>query len=289
MVNINPLNPVFSNGRHRITYGFMVAEYGRAHNGTDLVPGSVGVNSGIIAIGGGVVESVKDTVRITLPLTPQSNWSHPDVLGNIVRIRHNNRFVSRYCHLAFGSIRVKPGDRVEKGQIIAAIGNTGLSTAPHLHFEVWDNGNRINPEPFLMGATSFGQSVGVNSPSATPKAANYSSTQNNIDQIARRVIAGEFGNAPERFERLAVAGYDSKVIQGRVNDILSGDSTAANLASVPARKPIIEPTVKSLETLAKEVIRGDWGNGDERMKRLNAAGYDARTVQARVNEILRKK
>ena len=43
---------------------------------------------------------------------------------------------------------------------------------------------------------------------------------------------------------------------------------------------------KSIDTLAREVIRGDWGNGAERKKRLSAAGYDYAAVQQRVNELL---
>ena len=44
---------------------------------------------------------------------------------------------------------------------------------------------------------------------------------------------------------------------------------------------------KSVDTIAREVIRGDWGNGDERKRRLTAAGYDYSTVQKRVNELLK--
>jgi len=156
MTNITPVNPVFSNNRHRITFGYMAPEYGSAHRGCDLVPGAVGVTSDIVALEGGIIESVKDTVRTTLNINIASNWTHPDVLGNIVRIRHSDRYTTRYCHLAHGSIRVKAGDRVRKGQVIATIGNTGLSTAAHLHLEVFDNGNRIDPYPFMMGKMTFG-------------------------------------------------------------------------------------------------------------------------------------
>lgn len=52
--------------------------------------------------------------------------------------------------------------------------------------------------------------------------------------------------------------------------------SAAGVSSVP----------KSMDAIAKEVIRGDWGNGAERKQRLNAAGYDYESVQKRVNEIL---
>lgn len=47
------------------------------------------------------------------------------------------------------------------------------------------------------------------------------------------------------------------------------------------------PVKKSVDTLAKEVIQGKWGNGEERKKRLTAAGYDYNAVQKRVNEILK--
>ena len=48
-----------------------------------------------------------------------------------------------------------------------------------------------------------------------------------------------------------------------------------------------DPAKKSVDTLAKEVIQGKWGNGEERKKRLTAAGYDYNAVQKRVNEILK--
>ncbi|MBQ1535426.1 MAG: lysozyme, partial [Ruminococcus sp.] len=47
-----------------------------------------------------------------------------------------------------------------------------------------------------------------------------------------------------------------------------------------------QPAKKSIDQIAREVIRGDWGAGEERRKRLTAAGYDYNAVQKRVNEIL---
>ena len=93
-----------------------------------------------------------------------------------------------------------------------------------------------------------------------------------VDELAQEVIAGLWGNQPERQQRLEAAGYDYYAVQARVNEIL---------APAPAPKPS-----KSVDDLAREVIRGDWGNGQDRKDRLTAAGYDYSTVQARVNEML---
>lgn len=62
--------------------------------------------------------------------------------GNVVVIKHdsgNVGFASRYDHLKRNSIKVRVGDRVTKGQVIAQVGSSGRSTRPHLHFEVWGN------------------------------------------------------------------------------------------------------------------------------------------------------
>lgn len=67
--------------------------------------------------------------------------------GYMVKVNHGNGYVTLYAHAS--QIYVKPGDTVAKGDMIAAVGNTGNSTGPHLHFEVIENGMQVNPEPFL--------------------------------------------------------------------------------------------------------------------------------------------
>lgn len=93
------------------------------------------------------------------------------------------------------------------------------------------------------------------------------------EEIANEVIAGKWGNGADRKTSLANAGYDYNEIQNIVNEKLLGNKTEP--------KPL-----KSIDELAKEVIRGDWGNGADRKTRLINAGYDYNAVQKRVNEIL---
>ena len=63
--------------------------------------------------------------------------------GNTVEIDHGGGFKTRYAHLS--KILVQPGERVARGQVIAETGNTGISSGPHLHYEVIHKGMPVNP------------------------------------------------------------------------------------------------------------------------------------------------
>ncbi|ADP12811.1 hypothetical protein EJP617_31300 [Erwinia sp. Ejp617] len=63
--------------------------------------------------------------------------------GNYVAIRHGRQYMTRYMHLK--TLLVKPGQKVKRGDRIALSGNTGRSTGPHVHFEVWINNQAVNP------------------------------------------------------------------------------------------------------------------------------------------------
>ncbi len=76
--------------------------------------------------------------------------------ANIIRILHDDGTHAVYAHLNWNSIRVRPGDRVQRGEYIADSGNTGFSSGPHLHFVVLKNaGLRLESVPIeFMGANS---------------------------------------------------------------------------------------------------------------------------------------
>ena len=92
-----------------------------------------------------------------------------------------------------------------------------------------------------------------------------------VEEVAKEVLAGKWGNGDDRKNRLKAAGYDYAAVQEKVNQLVKSGSSNR----------------KSVDTVAREVIQGKWGNGADRKKRIVSAGYDYATVQKRVNELLR--
>jgi murein DD-endopeptidase MepM/ murein hydrolase activator NlpD len=68
--------------------------------------------------------------------------------GNMLTIDHGYGLVTRYAHCS--KILVVRGQRLKRGQPIAKVGSTGLSTGPHLHYEVWVNGRPVNPMKYVL-------------------------------------------------------------------------------------------------------------------------------------------
>ena len=106
------------------------------HTGLDFEAES---GTPIVAAAGGVVIGV---------------GRHP-AYGNLLEIDHGNGLVTRYAHCS--SIKVKPGDIVRRGRVVALSGNTGRSTGPHLHYEVWVRDQLKNPIHYILDEyRSFG-------------------------------------------------------------------------------------------------------------------------------------
>jgi len=96
--------------------------------------------------------------------------------------------------------------------------------------------------------------------------------EKSIDEIATEVLAGRWGNNPERKQRLEAAGYNYEAVQAAVNQKAKSGASAK----------------KSVSAVAQEVLAGKWVNNPARKKALEAVGYDYSAVQAEVNRLCRK-
>jgi len=101
--------------------------YNKLHQGTDF---AAPTGTPIMASGSGVI------------LRAQKYKGY----GNYVSIKHNSTYVTAYGHMSKYGRGIKKGVRVNQGRIIGYVGSTGMSTGPHLHYEVLKNGKRINSQ-----------------------------------------------------------------------------------------------------------------------------------------------
>jgi len=101
--------------------------YNKLHQGTDFAAAR---GTPIMASGSGIIQRAQKYKGY----------------GNFVSIKHNSIFVTAYGHMSKYGRGIKKGVRVTQGQIIGYVGSTGMSTGPHLHYEVIKNGKRINSQ-----------------------------------------------------------------------------------------------------------------------------------------------
>ena len=105
--------------------------YTKMHLGTDF---AAPTGTPIMASGDGVVT--------------RAQWCGGG--GNCVKIKHNSVYQTVYAHMSKFGRGIKKGVRVKQGQIIGYVGSTGLSTGPHLHYEVIENGKKINSQKLKL-------------------------------------------------------------------------------------------------------------------------------------------
>lgn len=129
------IQPIENKDLRRISSGYGVRYHpilkiGKMHNGIDFAS-NIGAN--IYATADGVVTEAAYTRGY----------------GRIVKINHGFGFETRYAHMS--KIIVKKGEKVTRGQIIGLVGNSGLSSGPHVHYEIWKNGKTVNPINYFHG------------------------------------------------------------------------------------------------------------------------------------------
>ena len=105
--------------------------YNKLHKGTDF---AAPMGTPIMASGDGIVT--------------KASWCGGG--GNCVKIKHNKTYQTVYAHMSKFASGIKKGVRVKQGQTIGYVGSTGKSTGPHLHYEVIENGKRINSQKLKL-------------------------------------------------------------------------------------------------------------------------------------------
>ena len=105
--------------------------FNKMHRGTDF---AAPMGTPIMASGDGIIV--------------KSKWCGGG--GNCVKIKHNSTYQTVYAHMSKFGRGIKKGVRVKQGQIIGYVGSTGLSTGPHLHYEVIENGKKINSQKLKL-------------------------------------------------------------------------------------------------------------------------------------------
>lgn len=146
---------VLESNSHRVTSAYGQRS-GGFHNGIDIVKHYSELDY-IVSHSDGKIIKHADGL---------GNMKGTGSYGNYVKIDHGNGYCTLYAHMKKG-LSVSNGQTVKKGQRLGYMGDSGDSYGGHLHFEVWENGTRINPTQYLD------KDLPTATPTATPTAAKY--------------------------------------------------------------------------------------------------------------------
>ena len=146
LASIPGIQPIFNQDLNRIASGFgyrihPIYKTNMMHEGLDF---TAPVGTEIYASGNGVVAKVEAMGR---------------GYGNNIVIDHGFGYKTLYAHMS--KFKVRPGQRIKRGDVIGYVGSTGSSTGPHLHYEVWRSGNKIDPINFFFNDLTAEQYVKV--------------------------------------------------------------------------------------------------------------------------------
>ncbi len=153
LASLPAIQPVSNKDLKRLSsyFGYRIDPYYKVrkfHEGVDF---SAPTGTEIYATGDGVVIERKRTVG---------------GYGNVIKIDNGFGYKTLFAHIQ--EFKVNVGERVKRGQVIALVGNTGKSTAPHLHYEVWKNGKAVDPINYFFNDLTPEQYDEMLTLSATP-------------------------------------------------------------------------------------------------------------------------
>ena len=141
-------------GRYAIDW-ILLDDDGRYATGDrNVVANRFGYGAEVLSVADGTVVAARDDIAESALISEHPDHPLEDATGNYVAIDIGNGRIAFFEHLKPGSVRVQAGDRVRQGQVIGALGFTGQSTGPHLHFHVADRNSPLGAEglPFVIDA-----------------------------------------------------------------------------------------------------------------------------------------
>lgn len=199
------------------------------HTATDIrVADMAAVRRGVnvMAAAPGRVLYTRDGVpdhAIGQPVDPHS----PQGCGNAVSIAHGGGWTTAYCHMANGSVTVKPGDEVAAGQVLGRVGLSGLSEFPHLHFDVRHDGKIVDPFAPDMTAACGTRQAGLWAPGAAAKMPYAAGSILTVAFVGAPVTATDAESAANIRPFDADAAYVA--MYGRALGLLPGDEIELEL------------------------------------------------------------
>lgn len=182
------------------------------HDGTDIrIPDieaqKIGVE--VLAAAGGNVTHVRDGMDDVSVHTARRNSIAGKECGNGVLIDHEQGWSTQYCHLAKGSLRVRPGEQVQAGQTLGLIGLSGNTEFPHLHFTVRQNRSVVDPFAYEAPQNSCNSGHPIWTPSALAE----------MRYVPREIINFGFAEAPATMDMIETGEIKRHVVSFR-SDVL---------------------------------------------------------------------
>jgi len=201
--------------------------------------------------------------------------------GNVVRVDHGNGVVSAYAHL--GSFKVKEGEVINAGQILAASGSSGDSTGPHLHWAVKVNGKAVNPLTFSgeLGGTVEGPASGLGT--GMEKLSGFPG-QDQPFTVGQEPPANHIASGPSIYNMPGVA---DKVESDRYRISQAAEDAPLRQLRVltnQRRAKAAEALDGLYETYGTDLLTGNYDR-DTLIRELNGKGYSAPVIAMVFNDL----